>query len=61
MLDVGRSLTHPSGAFNRSSPGEPGAGACDAFLEAIVGGVEQARHKAPARRTALVLIAMKDI
>jgi len=33
MLDEGRSLSQPSGAFNRRSPDELGADACGAFGE----------------------------
>jgi len=61
MLDEGRSLTQPSGGFNRRSPCELGAEAWGSFLDAIVGGVEQARHKTPAMSTALVLMVKQDI
>jgi len=61
MLEEGRSLTQPSGAFNRSSPCEPGAEACGAFFEAIVGGDPHAQQKAPVSSARLILMVMQDI
>jgi len=61
MLDEGRSLTQPSGAFNRSSPCELGAEACGAFFEAMVGGDPHAQHKVPASSATLILMVMQDI
>jgi len=55
MLDVGRSLIQPAGAFNRSSPWDVDGDACGAF-ETTVGGVPQAQQKTAARNAALVLM-----